>query len=414
MHNGLALFNLRGAFLLAIFIGGIGLYSFRGGFFENGPPIRIGVLHSLSGTMAASETPLVEVVRLAVDEINAQGGLLGRPVEVIVADSRSDPMVAAAEAERLIREEQVVALFGCWTSACRKAVKPVVEEKDHLLFYPLQYEGVEQSPHIFYTGAAPNQQIIPAAAWVLENLGKKVFLIGSDYVFPHMANTILNDVIRINGGEVVGERYISLGSRDMDAVIEAIQVSGADVVLNTINGSSNSAFFTALSKLNRAAIPPVMSFSVSEVELAGLPYWQYLEHYAAWNYFQSVDSAENRRFVNQIKARFGPEMVIGDPMEAAYIAVKLWSYGVKGSGTEKTAVVRQSVKRQSLNAPEGIVTIDPPTQHMWKIARIGKVMPNGQFEEVWSSARAIRPQPFPVFRPRGEWLSLLKSYEGRP
>jgi urea transport system substrate-binding protein len=414
MHKGKLFFGIRGLILLAAIVGGAGLYFLMDGFFKNRPPIRIGVLHSLSGTMAENEAPLVEIIRLVVDEINDQGGLLGRPVEVVVADSRSDEKVAAIEAERLIRDEQVTALFGCWTSACRKAIKPVVEANNHLLFYPLQYEGVEQSPHIIYTGAAPNQQIIPAAVWALENLGKRVFLVGSDYVFPRMANLILNDVIRINGGEVVGEHYLPLGGKNVDAVIEAIRVSGADVILNTVNGSSNGPLFTALSAMESSALPPVISFSISEVELAGLPQARGVEHYAAWNYFQSLDNEKNQAFIRQVRRYLGPDMVIGDPMEAAYIAIKLWASTVRAGGSETTSVVRQAVRRQSLNAPEGIVSVDPLTQHLWKIARIGKVMPDGQFEVVWSSKSAVRPQPFPSYHPRAEWLKVLQTHEARP
>jgi urea transport system substrate-binding protein len=186
-------------------------------------PIRIGVLHSLSGSMATSERPLVDAVRLAVEEINAKGGLLGRPVEIVLADGASDWPRFAAEAERLISQERVSALFACWTSACRKAVKPVVEKHQHLMFYPVQYEGLESSPNILYTGAAPNQQIIPGTRWALEHLGQRVYLLGSDYIFPRAANRIIRDLVEAGGGSVLGERYLPLGESDMRPALDDIR-----------------------------------------------------------------------------------------------------------------------------------------------------------------------------------------------
>ena len=233
------------------------------------PPIRIGVLHSLSGTMAASEHPLVDAVRLAVEEINAASGLLGRPVEMVIADGQSDARIFAAEAERLIATEHVSALFACWTSACRKAVKPVVERHRHLLFYPLQYEGLEHSAHIHYTGAAPNQQIIPGTRWALDTLGKRVYLLGSDYVFPRTAHLIVRDLVRAGHGSVVAERYRPLGDADFSAIVAELRALRPDVVLNTINGDSNGHFFRALHAAGLDDIP-VVSFSVAEDGLAAI------------------------------------------------------------------------------------------------------------------------------------------------
>ncbi|MFZ2406888.1 MAG: transporter substrate-binding protein, partial [Methylobacter sp.] len=226
-------------------------------------PIKIGVLHSLTGTMAVSEKPLVDAVRLAVEEINAQGGLLGKPVEIVVADGKSDPDVFAQEAERLIEREHVSVLFGCWTSASRKAVKPVVEKHRHLLFYPVQYEGMEQSANIIYTDAAPNQQIVPGTRWAAQKFGQRVYLVGSDYVFPRTANIIIADLINISGGKILGERYLPLGSADVAAIIEDIARKKPDVVLNTLNGDSNAAFFSALAAAGLSDLP-LVSFSVEE------------------------------------------------------------------------------------------------------------------------------------------------------
>jgi urea transport system substrate-binding protein len=205
------------------------------GLWREPAPLRIGVLHSLTGTMAIGEAPLVDAVRLAAEEINAGGGLLGRPVELVVADGRSDPAVFVAEAERLIVEEKIDALFACWTSACRKAVKPVVERYGHLMFYPVQYEGLEQSPNIVYTGSVPNQQIIPGTRWALDAFGKRVYLIGSDYIFPRAANRIVHDLIAAADGRVLGERYLPLGSADVAAGTHQASGTSSPTICRTMS-----------------------------------------------------------------------------------------------------------------------------------------------------------------------------------
>src|SRR3990167_617267 len=215
------------------------LYSQYG---RDKPSIKIGVLHALTGTMAMSETPLVDAVRLAVEDVNRWGGFNGQPIEMIVADCRSDAAYCAQQAEKLIIQDDVQALFGWWTSACRKAVKTVVEKHHHLLFYPLQYEGLEQSPDIIYTGAAPNQQIIPMALWALQHKGKRFCLIGSDYIFPRAANLIIKDILLVQGGQMVGERYLPLGAGDMAAAVKEIAAQHPDFVVNTLNGDSNQHF----------------------------------------------------------------------------------------------------------------------------------------------------------------------------
>ena len=376
-------------------------------------PIRVGVLHSLSGTMATSEQAVVDAVLLAVEEVNAAGGLLGRPLEAVVADGASDPQRFAEEAERLITSDGVAALFGCWTSSSRKAVKPVVEAHDNLLFYPLQYEGLEQSPNIVYTGAAPNQQIIPAVRWAMRELGTRVYVVGSDYIFPRAAGVIIGDLVRTHRGTLLAERYLPLGSDDLDGVAEEIARMRPDVVLNTVNGDSNLHLFRALARAGITAEQvPVLSFSVGEGEMRG---WEGIDatgHLAAWSYFQSIEGEENRRFVEAVERRYGPERVTSGPMEAAYIAVRLWAQAVREAGETTTTAVRRAVGRQSLAAPEGIISVDPQTLHLWKYARIGRMRADGRFEILWSSGRAVRPQPFPSYRSPREWTGLIEALPG--
>ncbi len=376
------------------------------------PPIRIGVLHSLTGTMAVSERPLVAAVRLAVEEINSAGGLLGRPVEMVVADGRSENRAFAAEAERLIVRDKVSVLFACWTSACRKAVKPVVERHHALMFYPLPYEGLEQSPNIYYTGSTPNQQIIPGTRWALDTLGKRVYLLGSDYIFPRTANLIIRDLVKVDQGSVLAERYRPLGAADFSTIIAEIRSLQPDVVLNTVNGDSNTHFFRALHAAGLDAIP-VVSFSVAEMGLQAIgPAAFHPNHYAVWSYFQSLPGEANRRFVARFKQRYGPDRVTSDPVEAAYVGVRLWAQAVRDAGTDAPEQVNQAMLQQSIAAPSGIAAVDRSTRHLWKEVRIGKARADGQFELVGSSGEALRPDPFPDYRPPFEWQALMAELNG--
>jgi len=388
------------------------------GFFllrpQTGKPVRIGILHSMSGTMVISERSVAESTLLAVEEINQNGGLLGRKIEAVVADGASDPQTFAVEAERLIVEEKVCTLFGCWTSASRKTVRPVLEKYDHLLFYPVQYEGLEKSPNIVYTGAAPNQQIIPAVKWSFDHLGKKFFLAGSDYVFPRTANAIIKAQVAVLRGEIAGEEYLLLGSRNVSGIVQRIVETQPDVILNTINGDSNVAFFR---ELRKAGITPdkipTVSFSIAEDELRSFAVQHMAGDYAAWNYFQSIQSPENQRFVRSFQKKYGDNRVTDDPMEAAYFGVYLWAQAVEDAGTDDVGAIRRAIKDQSMNAPEGIVYIDGDTQHTWKSVRIGKIRGDGQFEIVWNSEKPVRPVPYPLFRSRANWdLLLMNLYSG--
>lgn len=378
-----------------------------------GPAVKIGVLHSLTGTMASSETPLVDALRLAVEETNRSGGVNGRQIEMIVADCRSDAAYCAQQAEKLITQDVVQALFGCWTSACRKAVRTVVEKHDHLLFYPLQYEGLEQSPDILYTGATPNQQIIPMALWALREKGKRFYLLGSDYIFPRTANLIVRDLLRAQGGQLLGERYVPLGASDMAAVAKEIAALHPDFVLNTLNGDSNLHFFRALRGAGIGAEnTPVFSTSVTEVGLATMGANLATGHYAAWNYFQSLENDENKAFVVRFKQRFGKDRVLDDPMVASYIGLKLWVDAVRSQGSTDLALLKAALAQQTLLAPQGIVAVDYNTRHLWKKAYIGKARADGQFEIVWQSAQSIHPAPFPFYRSQAEWLALQRALPG--
>lgn len=370
--------------------------------------VKVGVLHSLTGTMSISEKAVVHATLLAIEELNQAGGVLGRQIEAIVVDGASDWPTFGREAERLITEEKVRVVFGCWTSASRKTVKPVFEKHKHLLFYPVQYEGLEQSPNIVYLGAAPNQQIIPAVKWCSDTFGKKLFLVGSDYIFPRCANEIIKDQARLLGAEVVGEEYILLGSDEVADVVQKIRELQPDVVLNTINGDTNIHFFKALRAAGvTSEKTPSMSFSIAESALKEMGSSDMAGDYASWNYFQSIESEVNRAFVSRFRKKYGSGRVISDPMEAAYSGVHIWAKAVALAGTDDPTEVRKAVKGMDFSAPEGRVQVDRSNNHSWKTVRIGKIRPDGQFDIVWSSGRAVRPVPFPISRRKRQWRSLV-------
>ncbi len=374
-------------------------------------PIKVGILHSLTGTMAISEKSVVDATLMAIDEINNSGGLLGRQIEAIFVGGKSDWASLANSIEKLIHHDQVAVIFGCWTSVCRKMVKPIVEAHDHLLFYPAQYEGLEESQNIVYTGASPNQQLTPTVKWSVENLGRRVFLVGSDYVFPHAANTIMKKQIYALGAEVVGEYYLPLGSKNMNEIIQAVSTSGADMILSTVVGDSNQAFFRELARLETRI--PVMSFSIAEDELQQLDISNTVGHYAAWSYFQSLSSSENQQFVADFKHKYGSERTTNATLEAGYLGVHLWSKAVVEAGTVDPSAVRGTIKGQIYNSPEGRVTVSASNNHLWKPLYIGQVQENAQFKIIWSETEPIQPRPFPQYRSKLSWLRYLNElYHG--
>lgn len=384
------------------------------GGFGTAAPIKVGILHAQTGTMAISENSVVEATLMAIEEINQKGGVLSRQIEPVVVDTQSNWTIAADEARRLIVDEKVAVVFGCWTSACRKTVKPVFEKYNGLLFYPVQYEGLESSLHIIYTGATPNQQITPAVKWSFDNLGKRFFLVGSDYVFPRTANAIIKDQVKALKGEITGEEYLILGSQEVNAIVQKIVETKPDVILNTLNGDSNIAFFKAL---KAAGITPdntpVVSFSIAEDELRTLGAADMVGNYAAWNYFQSIPDADNASFINAFKKKYGADRVTDDPMEAAYFGVYLWAQAAQDAGSTGTDAVLGTITNQSFSAPQGVVSIDPATLHTWKVARIGQIQPDGQFKIVWTSSDPIRPVPYPVYRTEAYWDKFLSDmYKG--
>lgn len=366
----------------------------------SGSPIKVGILHSLSGTMAISEKSVVDAEQLAIEEINNAGGVLGRPIEAIVEDGASDWPTFNEKAKKLIDQDQVVTVFGCWTSASRKAVLPTFESKNHMLWYPVQYEGQECSKNIFYTGAAPNQQIEPSVEWLLQNKGKEFFLVGSDYVFPRTANTIIKAQLAATGGKVVGEDYIPLGGTEVTPIISKIKqaLPNGGVIYNSLNGDSNVAFFKQLQGAGMGPDKyPSMSVSIAEEEVKAIGVDYLKGHFAAWNYFQTVDSPTSAKFVEAFKKKYGDDRVVNDPMEAAYVMVYLWKQAVEKAETaDNLEKVRNSAYGQTFEAPGGTYTLEP-NHHLAKVVRIGEVRDDGLFSIVFDTKTAVKPVPWNQF-----------------
>ncbi|MFG3412822.1 urea ABC transporter substrate-binding protein [Streptomyces althioticus] len=361
----------------------------------SGDTVKVGLLNSLSGTMAISEVTVHNALLLAVKEINAAGGVLGKKLKPVSQDGASDWPTFAEKAQTLITEDKVVATFGCWTSASRKAVKPVFERNKSLLFYPVQYEGLEQSPYIFYVGATTNQQIVPGLDYLKKQGLTRLYLVGSDYVFPRTANKEIRAYAKANGMEVVGEDYAPLGSTEFSTIVNKVKGAGADAVFNTLNGDSNVAFFKEYKSAGLTAKSlPVLSVSIAEEEVKSIG-TQYLEgQLTAWNYYQTTPGAANAAFVKAYQAAYGKDKPTSDPMEAAYTSVHLWAAMVEKAGSFDVDDVKAAADGITFDAPEGKVTVDGATQHVHKTARIGKVGANGLITEVWNSGAPIKPDPY--------------------
>ena len=384
-------FKFVGVTLTAVAIMGLASCSKK----EDSKTVKVGILHSLSGTMAISETSVRDAELLAINEINAKGGVLGKQIVVVQEDGASEPQIFAEKARKLIQNDKVATIFGCWTSASRKAVKPVVEETGALLWYPVQYEGMEASPNIMYMGAAPNQQAVPAVEFCAESFGTNMFLVGSDYVFPRTANKIIKAQLASIGGSVAGEEYTPMGHTDFATIVSKIQAAKPDCIINTLNGDSNVAFFKQLTDAGITAdVIPVMSFSIAEEEVGGVGIENLKGHYVAWNYYQTTETTKNSAFVTAYKAAYGEKRVTDDPIEAGYIGVYLWAMAAEKAGSFDVAKICESAKGLSFDAPEGKVTLDGDNQHIYKPVRIGKINETGLIDEVWATKGAVKPDPY--------------------
>jgi urea transport system substrate-binding protein len=368
---------------------------------KGGNTTKVGIMHSLTGTMAISETSLKDVELMAIEEINNQGGVLGKKIDPVVEDAESKMTdVFPEKARKLLLKDKVTCVFGCWTSSSRKNVLPVFEENNGLLFYPVQYEGNECSKNVVYTGAAPNQQILPAVEWLMSMEGgekKKFYLLGSDYVFPRTANLVIVKYLESKGLKPVAEEYTPLGHREYANVVQAIVKAEPDVIFSTINGDSNTNFYNELQSQGITADKiPVVAVSVGEDELRTLDPSKVKGHLAAWNYYQSIDTPTNKKFVADFK-KFckDDKRVTDDPIEAAYMMVYFWKQAVEKAGSTDVDKVREAFKSNiEFDAPGGKVKLDAKTQHTWKPFLMGKIREDKQFDIVYKTP-LIEPDPYP-------------------
>ncbi len=362
----------------------------------DGDTVKVGLLHSLTGSMAISEKSVRDAEVLAIKEINAAGGVNGKQIEYVEEDGASEPSTFATKAEKLIDSEGVSTIFGCWTSSSRKAVKPIVEEYGSLLWYPVQYEGMESSSNIVYTGAAPNQQIVPAIDYLLDQGYKKFFLLGSDYVFPRTANMIINAQLEAKGAEAVGEEYADMDQTDFAAIISKIEAAKPDVIINTLNGTGNVSFFKQMSEKNYTSNDYMtMSFSIAEEEVATIGADILKGHMVSWNYYQTTDTEKNKDFVKAYKDAYGENRVTSDPAEAAYDAVYLWKAACEKADSFEPEDVIKAVESGeiSFDAPEGTVTIQGDNHHLVKPVRIGQVGDDGLINEIYATD-PVAPDPY--------------------
>ena len=383
--------------------------------------IKVGVLHSLSGTMAISETTLKDTILMMVDDLNKNGGLLGKKVEAVVVDPASNWPLFAEKARELITAKKVDVVFGCWTSVSRKSVLPVFEELNSMLFYPVQYEGEESSRNVFYTGAAPNQQAIPAVEYLMSEDGgaaKRWVLLGTDYVYPRTTNKILRAFLKSKGvkEEDIMENYTPFGHSDWQTIVADVKKFAAagkkTAVVSTINGDANVPFYKELANQGiKAEDIPVVAFSVGEEELAGLDTAPLVGHLAAWNYFMSVDTPENSDFIKKWHAFIKDEKrVTNDPMEAHYIGFSMWVQAVKQAGTTDVDAVRQAMYGQEVKNLTGGTSVMNTNHHLSKPVLIGEVQADGQFDTVWSTDGLVKGDAWSDFIPESKKLTADWTY----
>ena len=386
--------------------------------------IKVGILHSLSGTMAISETSLKDVALMTIDEINANGGVMGKKLEAVVVDPASNWPLFAEKARGLISQDKVSVVFGCWTSVSRKSVLPVFKELNSLLFYPVQYEGEELEKNVFYTGAAPNQQAIPAVEYLMSKEGggaKRFVLLGTDYVYPRTTNKILRAYLKSKGvkDSDIDEVYTPFGHSDYQTIVANIKkfsAGGKTAVISTINGDSNVPFYKELGNAGlKATDVPVVAFSVGEEELRGVDTKPLLGHLAAWNYFESVKNPVNTEFIKKWKAYAVAKklpnantVVTNDPMEATYVGIHMWAQAVEKAKSTDTDKVIAAMAGQTFKAPSGFtLTMDPTNHHLHKPVFIGEIRPDGQFSVVWKTPGPVRANPWSPYIPGNEGKQKL-------
>ncbi len=358
--------------------------------------VKLGLLHSLSGTIALAVGSLVDAEKLALEEINAAGGVMGHQIVPVIEDGASENPVFAEKARKLLQRDKVAAIIGCYTSASRKAVLPALNQAKGLLYYPTYYEGQEQDKHVIYPSQEATQSVIAAIEWMAREKGKSFFLVGSDYIYPRTCNKIAKPTIARLGGKVLGEEYAPLGHTEFSSIITKIRAAKPDCIYSTVVGGSNVAFYKQLKAAGLDGEKQVLlSTVVSENEIDGIGKDNAVGYYACMGYFQSLKNPVNERFIKAFHAKFGADRVIGDPMQCAYNSVYLWKAAVEKAGSFDVDKVIAASAGLEIDAPEGKIRVHDKNHHVWKKVRVGRARADGQFDIVWESPSLIEPNPFP-------------------
>lgn len=405
--------RLRGFTVMVLALGLVGAVAAGWWWLGRGPgePIRIGVVHSLSGPLATSEAPLLHGYRLAVEEINADGGLLGRPLQLVIRDGASDPSTFASEAERLLRDDEeggVAVLAGGWASAARKSMLEVTERADGLLLYPARFEGLEASPHVYYLGVSPGQVLGPLVDWALARGARDVAIVGNDGVYSRMTGMIARDIIGMRGGTVVAEEFLPLVGGDPQATAQRLAAAQPDLIINTVHGAGSEGLMRAMRAVGLdPSQTTIVSTSLNEAEIRHWESGLFADTFVVGSYFRSLPTVANRAFLGAVRALAGDDAISTDAMVAAYLGLKLWAVAVEDVGATTPASVRRSLRGRHLDGPGGTIVIDPDSQYVWRPVRIGRVQIDGGIEVVWDSITTVPPRIWPIWRSRGEWQAEL-------
>lgn len=382
--------------------------------------VKIGLLYSKTGTMQAEEKAIAQAIHYQVEQVNKQGGILGRKIKVVEYDGASSDVEFARGAQYLV-DQEVDTIFGCWTSASRKAVKPIIEKSDALLFYPVQYEGVERSKNIIYLGATPSQQVNLMMTYIQKNFGSKVLVVGSNYIYPRMSALYLSEMANLVGMEVLAQYFIPLGSDQVESIMTAIESYQPDAIVNFLNGDSNRAFFKALHQINpQSEQIPVFSTSMDERSIQSLINHESDEiingHFLVGSYFESIDSKLNSQLLVHLRQRYGADFLMTDAAYNSLIAFDLWASTVRTQQSFEVSDILQALKGQNIHSASGIIYIDLEDNHVHKSMRIGQLF-NGKINIVWQSSVLARPNPFPIFKPQSFWANesqkLFKGWQYR-
>lgn len=373
--------------------------------------VKIGLLYSQTGTMKTEEAAIAQILRYQVQLLNLQGGLLNKRIELVEYDGASNDQEFAKGAQFLI-DQGITTIFGCWTSASRRAVKPIIEKADAILFYPVQYEGLESSENIYYLGSTPSQQINPMITFVKQNYGSRIYVVGSNYIYPRISGLYLSEMAHLLGLEIIGEDYFPLGSESFSEVVETIQKKQPDAIINLLNGESNIAFFETLNQCTDCKKHPVFSTSLDERSLTKiihhLPENALDGHYLSGSYFHNILSDKNYQLINDLRQHFGEDFLLTDASFNTLIAFEFWQRAVNDQGSFETKKIRASINGDGLNSANGIVYIDQKNNHIHKPMRIAQIH-NNQLEIVWTSEIMANPNPYPIMKTSEFWQGQLNE-----